>query len=510
MMAGARVDDIYEIKRLFPRDLSVVGVGVTGFQRTNLGWLLPDYEILSLLETADLELIRKEMKVKSVERDLGGEWPEKYNTSGILKMKKVREYLKSKQGIFVYKASKPIDRLVGELGLKLLSTPGAIRMKYENKKEFRVEAEKAGIRIPGGETLLVDELDEKRWEKFRQEWGGRLVFQLTDYTIGGGLGTFFINNDKDFLEFKDFVKRRRAVRAEEGKVIEFVNVCERVEGAAASITGCATKYGVVTGILQTQIIDQPELAALHGRSGVWLGHDWNVRFSEKAQMSAEKLCQQWGEWIYKGGYKGIFGLDVVVTDKDEVAVIECNARYTGAFPVYTMMQLDNKEMPIDVWHLLEWTRVDYEMDLKKVQKVARQSKSGAHVIMHNLERKTVTATKTVKPGVYRIEPCIRRVKSVKGSKGLNDIHHSEIGKSFELVWLREGFSLMDIKSKDEMVLVDRVPNESQVLKPAERVGKLLFKRRIIDDKGRLLPEIQAVIKNMYQKFELAVVEIGEF
>lgn len=484
MRIPARFDDLSEIKKLFPKDFPVVGVGVTALQRSGLGYILPNYSILSLLETSDLKAIRKICPVVSLEKDLKGELPEKFNTSAILADLKVKNWLKDKKSLFVYKASKSIDRLAEDLGLKLMSTPGEIRQKFENKKEFRIEAKKAGIRVPKGETMLVDELDEKKWDWCRTKYGEKLVFQLTDYTVGGGLGTFFISSSKDFQEFKDFVVRRRQVRQEAGKVIEWVNVCEYIFGRQASITGCATKQGVVTSVLQTQVMDQPELAALQGRSGVWLGHDWNARFSLEEQNQAEKMCRQWGEYMYRHGYKGIFGLDVIVTDKGEVIPVECNSRYTGAFPVYTMLQLVQKETPLDVWHLLEWMGVDYEMDIEEVQRVAREPKKGAHIILHNLERRLVTSTRTVKTGVYR----------VKGGKA---------------EWVREGFSLMEIQSNDELVLADRLPTEECVLKPAERLGKLMFKRQIVDEAGRLLPEIREVVKGIYNSFELMPVEKPE-
>ncbi|MFH2061636.1 MAG: ATP-grasp domain-containing protein, partial [Candidatus Beckwithbacteria bacterium] len=404
---------------------------------------------------------------------------------------------------------------------------GHIRKVFENKKEFRVDAVKAGLRIPKGATLLIKDLTDAKWEEFKEELGdlpaqaGRLVFQLTDYTIGGGLGTFFIDNKEDLKEFREFVERRgihplnnnkqvkgrgyspsTAInRNSQGRVLEFVNVTERIEGRQASIAGCATFYGTVACVLQNQIMDQPELAALAGRSGVWLGQDWHVRFSEKAQLLAEKQVKKWGEYIYKKGYKGIFGLDLIVTNEDEVYAIECNSRYTGAFPVLTMAQLVNKEMPIDVWHLLEWMGVEYEMDIDEVQEVYREPKKGAFVLLHNLERKFVTPTKTVKAGVWGLYsgPSTDSSPQRSGLKGVPS------RTDLNLKWVRPGFSLLDIKNEDEFILCDRVPTEEMVLKPAERMGRLIFNRRIVTDEGELLDWTRGVIKAIYDKFELGVV-----
>jgi len=514
MKVPATFENLDEIKKLFPQEVGVVGVGVTAYPRSALGYLLPNYKILSLLETGDLEAIRQICEVVSVEKNLGGVLPEKFNTSSILSLESVRRWLGKRNfpNLFVYKDSEAIDRVAGEMGLKILGTEGKIRKVFENKKQFREELEKAGLKPIQGLTLKVDEVDEKKWEELKIELGERLVFQLSDYSVGGGLGTFFINSKNDLKEFKEFVERRRLVRQELNKVIEWVNVTKFIEGESSSILGCATRYGTVTGGLQKQIIDQPELAALHGRSGVWLGHDWQVKFAEKAQKQAEKLCQQWGNYIYSQGYRGVFGLDVVVDKENIVYPVECNSRYTGAFPVYTMMQLDKGEMPLDIWHLLEWLGVDYEMDFKEVQKLGRGEKQGAQLLLHNLERKIVTPTKTVKAGVYKISSA-RHTKFSACSQlsGYPDetLRAQKSVLPAPIKFLRPGFSLLDIKDKNEFVLCDRIVGEEAVLKPAERLGRLVFKRKVMGQDNRLLPEIREVVKQVYNSFELMPIELED-
>lgn len=475
MKIPAKFDDISEIKKIFPKDLPVVGVGVSAFQRSGLGYLLPNYKILSLLETVDLPAIRQVIPVTSIEKDLGGPWPEKLNTSSILSLPQVKQWFNQngRVNLFVYKAATPLDPIVAELGVNLLSSPGWIRKPLEDKKVFREEARVAGIRIPQGESLALEDLTVKKWDELKQKLGERLVFQLTDYSTGGGQGTFFVDKREDWKKFWEFTRSQ-----DRKKELRFVNVCEHVAGQAASITGCATKFGVVTGVLQTQIMDQPELVGFRGRSGVWLGHDWHLRFSDKAQASAEKLCRQWGEHIYQKGYKGIFGLDVVVGKNDEITAIECNSRYTGAFPVYTMLQLSQGEMPLDVWHLLEWLGIDYDLEIDEVQKVNRRPKPGSHIILHNREDRVMKVNGEVRAGVYR-----------------------------DNKFTRPGFSLLEIKSDDEFVLADRIPSLGKSVKPGERLGKLMFKRQIIDDSGNLLPEIRRLVKKIYESFSLIPVEI---
>lgn len=504
MKIPAEFSSIKEIKQIFkglPGGCRVVGVGVTAFQRSGLGYILPNYEILSLLETADLPAIRKICPVTSIEKNLGGERPQKLNTSSILSLPQAARWLGERKpvNLFVYKAATPLDPIVAGLGVHLLSSPGRIRKPLEDKKVFREEARTAGIGIPEGENLALEALTKKKWDEFKQKYGARLVFQLTDYSTGGGQGTFFVDKQEDWNRFWEFTKSQ-----DRKKELKFVNVCGRVNGRAASITGCATRFGVVTGTLQTQIMDQSELVGFRGRSGVWLGHDWNVRFSGRAQKNAERLCQKWGEHIFKKGYKGIFGLDVMVGKNDEITAIECNSRYTGAFPVYTMLQLSQGEMPLDVWHLLEWLGADYEMNLDAVQAVGRQPKAGAHIIMHNREDRAVKVAGAVKAGVYRFGSATRNFRRAHSDLTESDatLRASKFALPAPIKYIRPGFSLLDIKSDDEFVLADRIPGLGQTVKPGERMGKLMFKRQIINDTGRLLPEIRQLIKTIYSGFNL--------
>ena len=162
MKIPARFENIKEIKKLFPKDVGVVGVGVTAYPRSAWGYLLPNYQILSLLETADLGAIRRICPVVSVEKGLGGECPQKFNTSSILGLAAVKKWLKGKKNLFVYKDSEAIDRIAQELGVNILGTEGKIRKVFENKKFFRDELVKAGLKPIQGCSLKVEEMDEKR------------------------------------------------------------------------------------------------------------------------------------------------------------------------------------------------------------------------------------------------------------------------------------------------------------------------------------------------------------
>ena len=103
------MNDLLEKLRQYTKP--VIGIGVTAWTRTGPAFLLPNYSIICLLETADLDAIRKKCLVYSLEKDfkINPEEVEKQNTSSILSHPKVYSFLKSlgeKASLVIYKSTK--------------------------------------------------------------------------------------------------------------------------------------------------------------------------------------------------------------------------------------------------------------------------------------------------------------------------------------------------------------------------------------------------------------------
>lgn len=479
------------INKLVSYAKPVIGIGVTAWTRTGPAFLLPNYSIVCLLETTDLESIRQKCRVRSLEKDFGINPEEvgKQNTSSILGQSKVYSWLKSLEegaSLVIYKSTKKTEKICQELGIRILTNPGDIANPFEDKKEFRVLGRKAGLRLIPGETLLIDDFNGEKYQYFKKKYGPKLVFQLPDYKVGGGIGTLFINSRDDWREFIAFVGRRR----KEGKDLIWVNATKFIKGVNASISACATKHGVLCGLVQTQLIDIPEAKAFKGRSGVWCGHDWGCgrMFKSlkglKVQEKAEKIAKTWGSFMHKKGYKGMFGIDLMIDENEEVWPVECNSRYTGGFPAYAMMQSVYNEVNFDVFHLLEHLEIDYDLDLDKTQKLYRQPKIGAHLVLRNQTRKWVAVQRTVKAGVYKWK--------------------MEDGR-WKMEWQRQGFAMQDLRGKGEFCLVDRTPLKERVLYPGERLVRVLFKDKIAVSSSRLNDWASGVCKKIYESYELKVI-----
>jgi hypothetical protein len=464
---------------------NLVGIGVTAFNRIGPALIADNFEIICHKTSTDLPYLRKQAKVTTIAES----WPEnlwqtRMNTLAILKHEGVQSYLKSlgKVGIFVYKTSERVDAICEQNNWQLVGNSSTIRDKYENKKLFREIGKRIGMDLIAGETLMIGALDEARFLQFQQALGEKLVLQLTELSKGGGAGTFFVNNLEDLSRFKKVVKEKIEI---EGKELREVNITRFVDGISGSITGCITHKGVLTTPVQTQVVDVPELVADRGKSGVFRGHDWSLyHYSEKIQMQASKLAERLGSEMAKDGYKGIFGIDLIIDrDNDMVFPVECNPRYTGAFPVYSLLQNELNEVPLDAFQLLEHLGIEYDFDLEVVNQSWKTPKHGAHLVLHNPDFDNwVKATGELRAGVLTL-------------------------RHGQLEWLREGWQMTDLQADDEFILTDGCPAPGDLIKPHLRTGKLIFKGGVLEGRHDQLNDYaRQVVKAVKKRFNFVRVE----
>ena len=460
----------------------VVGIGVTAFNRCAPGFFLPDYRMVCQKNSADLAVIEKKMKVVCVERDFPREKARRYNSLSILKSRGVKRYLKrlaeenrGRLGVFVYKSSRNIERICDYYGWRIVGNRAKVRDRWENKKFFREALEKVGIEPIPAERFSVEEVNWEKVVEVRKRLGGRrVVMRLPEVTRGGGQGTVFVETKEDFEKFERVLAERR-------KKFELKNVfiAKFIRGESPSMTGCVTRYGVLCGPLQTQVLDQSLLVDREKGSGLFCGHDWSFGWwPEQVWRQAARVVRRFGEFIYKKGYLGVFGIDFLVEENGRVWPVECNPRYTGAFPVFSMLQMEAGEPSFDVFHLLEHLGVDYEVDLEAVQRLYWRRKEGAHLVLSNRTNRRLRVKGQVRAGVWRFE------------KG-------------RIEFVREGFEVGDIKDPErEFVLTDGVPLKGGVVRPRLRCGKMVFKRRVLETRQRLFAEVAEMVRQVYERMGL--------
>ncbi|NMC36168.1 ATP-grasp domain-containing protein [Candidatus Beckwithbacteria bacterium] len=473
------IDSAYQ-KTLQDFSGSVVGIGVTAFNRIGPSFFLPSYQIICAKKSSDLPIFKDNgIAVQSVEGDFGKKL-RSYNSLEILRSQAVQDYLNALPQpvwIYLYRSSANIEEICDKQGWQVLTNRSHLRDKFENKKYFRQLLKQLNLPLIKGKTIALNELKKPNaWQSLVTELGDKLVFQLTEMFKGGGIGTTFVFSQTDFEQFL-----QKVTTLKEERELSHVNVVQFIQGFNSSITGCVTKYGILHGPVQTQIIDQivSEGDNKHGR---FCGHDWSFKaYSENVQNQANQIVTRFGEHLAKEGYKGIFGLDLMIDQASgTVYSIECNPRYTGAFPVYTMLSLEIGETPFDVFHLMEHLDLEYEVDIETVNRTLQQAKSGAHLVLHNRKEEWVKVGGHMPAGVCTFD---------EGN----------------IVWLRPGFKPSQIQADNEFIFTDGCPHQGDLIKPGLRFGKLIFNKGILDQNQQLQDWTKQLVEKFYQAmgFEVA-------
>lgn len=471
-----------DCKKLFEnvRAIPVVGIGVTAFNRIFPGFVYPDYSVVCYKDSDDVEEMGRVARILSIQKDFLDEGDiNKLNSLAVLEHKGVEKFMGTKGegvGIFLYRTTERIDKLCEEKGWRVLANSSQVRDKYEDKKEFFKMGREIGLPMIKGQQFEIEELSGDFYGRIEKKLGRRLVFQLTDFSRGGGKGTFFVNSKDDYGKF--LVELEKLNKEYKGRFVH-VNVTRFVEGVSASITGCVTRHGVLSGVVQTQVVDVPELIGESNNRGVFKGHDWSMmQYSDTVQKKADKMVKLLGDHMHKIGYKGIFGIDMIVDiQREEVYPVECNPRYTGAFPVYSMLQMNAGEVPLDVFQFLELLEIEYDMDFDAVNQSWKQPKQGAHLVLNNLEKGNwLRLDRGLEAGVYRFD-----------GKDINKVG--------------EGVFYSDLTNEDEFVLTDGVPKQGQLVKPGLRFGKLIFKRGVVSGNSELNEFGRGVVGKIYELFK---------
>ncbi len=455
--------------------LKVVGVGITAFNRVGPALFLPHYEMICYKNSWDVAEIKKKCAVRTIRDDFQSDL-KKLNSLAILKHPAVAKYLQSlgRIGLFLYKSTAKIEKLADKYGWQILTNRSAIRDPYENKKTFREVLAKVGVEPIPAKTIRLQDFNENVFTACQREFGQKLVLQLPEVTKGGGRGNTFISRAEELPRFWQKVKQLG-----DDFDLQYLIIAKFIQGISPSITGCITRHGILTGVVQTQITDIPEVINLQKGSGLFVGHDWSYRhYPDKIQKQADKLAKSFGGYLAKKGYKGIFGLDLLVEkDTEKVFACECNPRYTGAFPVYSMIQNQLGEPSFDVFQLLEHLNINYQMDFKKIDQQYKQPKQGAHLILYNQTDDYLKVGQGIRAGVYKINSKVK--------------------------FIRPGFAFEDIQGKDEFVITDGAPRRGDIIRPGLRILKILFPHSILAVDAKSIDErTKQIVKSVYRNLNL--------
>lgn len=309
--------------------------------------------------------------------------------------------------------------------LQIIMNSPTLTHAYENKRYFREEFSEL-IRMPEYEVWRIDQLDRANAHReIKKTLGNKIVLQ--DEESSGSKGTFVVNSTDEFADAVAALKKNARGRS--------IIVSSFVEGTIASVQVCISRYGIFAGAIQKQMIGTPELCnpELVG-SSAWCGGEVGVRMGDIIHHQAQEMATIVGSELSSHGYKGIFGIDLIITPSNQVYAIEINARLTGYSHIISDMQMREGKIPFMLLHTLELANMPYEVtDLNALPSNSFFSKPQSLMIVNNSLPDDFLLKQAVVPGKYQIgsDGNIQFVKPAARMNGYKD------ESSFLLMYTRD-------------------------------------------------------------------------
>lgn len=282
------------------------------------------------------------------------------------------------------------EQLAKTLGLDVCFPSAALRTSMDNKVNTNRIAEKAGVACVPYVLSKVKSYEHLR--EVSKSLGDKLVIQLP---FGdSGHTTYFINNEEDYK------KNAKDIEGEdEVKVMKFI----RCRGAA--IEACVTRSGTIVAPLMTELVGFKELTPYKGG---WCGNEISGHiFHNDIQAKAREYTNRFGDQLIKEGYKGYFELDFLIDqDNNEIYLGELNPRVTGASSITNHALFALADVPLFVFHTLEYMDQPFEIDVDEIN--ARWAQKDyiddwSQLVIKHVEDTVEYITESPKSGIWKMK-----------------------------------------------------------------------------------------------------------
>lgn len=283
------------------------------------------------------------------------------------------------------------EEICRELDYRLILPPDELRRRLDSKIVTTQLGEEAGA--PSVPNVLAR---AARYEELVQlaaaaGLGSDLVVQ-TPYGDSGKT-TFFITSQADWDRDRDNV------------VGQDLKIMKRINNHAVAVEAVNTRHGTVVGPFMTDLTGYPELTPYRGG---WCGNDlFPEALSEQHRATAIRHVQRLGDRLRKEGYRGFFEVDVLVDlDSEEVYLGELNPRISGASSMTNVTAGAYADIPLFLFHLLEFMGVDYTVDVEEINERWRELAAvdvWAQLIMKEPTDSVERILAAPRTGTYRLD-----------------------------------------------------------------------------------------------------------
>ena len=208
-----------------------------------------------------------------------------------------------------------------------------------------------------------------------------------------GKTTFFIKSQADW----DKSSAKEPLSENELKVMR------RIDHRAIAVEAVLTRCGTLVGPLMNDITGHPELTPYRGG---WAGNDYPATLTAGQKQRARDLTCRLGDRLAGEGYVGFFEVDFLVdTGTGELYLGELNPRISGISSMTNVTAGAYADMPLFLFHLLEYLDVDYEVDIAEInERWSREASVDvwSQIIIKETGDQVELLNRAPRTGIYRL------------------------------------------------------------------------------------------------------------
>ncbi len=346
-----KLRNISDIRRYFHRnETPIYFISATNFNLLGISEWVRNFRYINYIDCFDGRHPKVRIPTEQPHREFEG--IEDINNY-LLQHKEVLDYIKHRgtdaKAVFLM-FDEQTEQLCKDIGLDLWFPPAKLRNGMDNKIETVRIGNRAGV--PSVPNILAKVDSYAHLREVSAELGENLVLQSA---FGdSGKTTWFISNEQDY--------NKHAPEIEDEPEIK---IMKRVNCRGSAVEACTTKQGTIVGPLMTELVGFKELTPYKGG---WCGNEiFAGSFTQEIRDKARDWTFKFGEALREEGYRGYFELDFLIDQDDgELYLGELNPRVTGASSITNHAAFAHADVPLFLFHLLEFSDVDFELDIEEL------------------------------------------------------------------------------------------------------------------------------------------------
>ena len=386
-------------------------------------------------------------------------------TKYLLRDPEVRAFIASRGGhpkVAMVFLDEETERICAELGYELILPSDALRRRLDSKIVTTTLGNEAGALSVPNVLVEIDSWGTLVRVATRAGLGLDLVVQ-TPYGDSGKT-TFFLPSEADWSTCANDIVGQQA------------KVMKRINNTAAAVEAVLTRHGTIVGPFMTDLTGYPELTPYRGG---WCGNDlFPDALPDEDRAKAIELVRRLGGRLGQEGYVGFFEVDVLIDrDTDEVYLGELDPRISGASSMTNVTAGAYADLPLFLFHLLEYMDVEYDLDVDELNERWRKLAAvdvWAQLIMKEPNDSVERILQAPRTGTY---------------------HLNEDGS---LSFLRMSYDWHDVRNEDECFFLRVYAAGDYRFKGAD-LGILVTKERMQTSEG-LTPRCRSYIKGIRDQY----------